>query len=105
MPLRAGFGLLDEGIGGWGTGGGRGELGGEGLSVGGVRKKGGGRGERDGPSRRAKGLVVATDIGVVQTVEKRDPGEKGILGVLLYSFSGGIRVESGEGARQRLTHR
>jgi len=31
--------LLDEGIGGWGTGGGRGELGGEGLSVRGVRKK------------------------------------------------------------------
>jgi len=79
LPLRAGFGLLDERTGGWGTEGG-GELGGEGLSVGGVRKKGGGRGERDGPSRRAKGLVVATDIGGCKWQRRETPERRGYSG-------------------------
>ena len=56
MPLRAGFGLLDEGIGGWGTGGGRGELGGEGLSVGGVRKKRGWERRKRRTVEKSKGI-------------------------------------------------
>jgi len=105
LPLRAGFGLLDERTGGWGTEGGGGELGGEGLSVGGVRKKRGGERRKRRTVEKSKGIGCGDRHWGVQMAEERDPGEKGLLGVLLYSFSGGIRVESGEGARQRLTHR